>query len=157
MRVGCVMALLVLSRSVFAEPSAEPVQRRASSFAVQGGVLPNVSFAGVEFRHALSTRFELSVSASYGLAAVAAAIPRIAFPIGDRMSLAVGLGPSFAYEKGGPLEDSRAYAQGIADLELSLSTADRWLLQVRTGISAYSEDGSFSALPFIGLGIGRVW
>ena len=157
MRVGCVTALLMASRSLFAEPSAEPVQPRVNSVAVQGGVLPNVSFVGVEFRRALSTRFELSASGSYGLAAVASVIPRIIFPVTERMSVAVGVGPSFVYEKGGPLEDSRAYAQGIADLVLDLVTADRWLLQVRTGLSANRDDGSFSALPFIGLGIGRVW
>lgn len=150
------MILLLASRSAFAEPNDEAMELRPNSVAVQAGVLPNVSFIGVELKRSLTTHLEVSLSGSYGFAAVAAVIPRIAFPLAQHVVLAVGAGPSFVYEKG-LLEESRTYAQAIADLELDVVTADQWLLQVRGGISAYRDDGSSNVIPFVGLGIGRVW
>ena len=123
-----------------------------SSIAVQAGALPNVSVVGAELRHVMAAHFEIAASASYGLAAVTSVVARARWQLAPAWALATGLGPSIAYEKGGPLEDSRTYGQVCADAELNVETSDDWLLQVRAGASGYRE-----TLPFVGLGIGRSW
>ncbi len=157
MRLLCVVALVLAWREASADTVAREPPPHPSSVAIQAGVLPNVSFVGVELRRVLHPHFEASLSASYGFAAVAAAIARARWHLTPAYVVAAGVGPSVAYEKGGPLEPSRGYIQAVADAELDIETTEQWLLQVRVGVSAHREDHSLTATPFIGLGIGRTW
>lgn len=159
MRAGCVLAVvLAASGPALAEPAETEPSPKSNALSVQAGLLPNFSFVGVEFRRSLLARLDATVSASFGLAAVLAVIPHVTWPIGRRLTLSTGVGPSVAYEKGAPLEQSgHSYAQAIFDIELNLFTADAWILQCRAGASIYSESDETRTMPFVGLGIGRGW
>jgi hypothetical protein len=98
---------------------------------LQGGLLPGASILGVEYVRILHSYFEIAASASYGFTADGALTPRLRLPLRRQTSLAVGAGPSLAFDKGGVGETGRWYAQALVDLELTYVTVEHWCLQAR--------------------------
>src|SRR5204863_4802792 len=85
-------------------------------------------------------RFDLAAAVSYGLTGDASLTPRFRFAHGH-VAVSLGAGVSLVYDKGELGESSRWYGQALADLELTYTTDDHWVLQGRIGAALARHDG----------------
>ena len=158
-------ALADTEAALAAERTATPLatEARVNRLVAQAGVLPGLTFVGVELTHIVHPRFDVSVSAAFGLTMQVAVIPHLRVAAG-RWTFGVGVGPGLGYIELGEDTGSGVWPELLGEATIAYETKSHYLWQLRGGALAFC-DGSDGVLdcsdvevtPFAGIGFGKAF